>query len=65
MKRRESKTDASKHTKSNFVFLEADDGKKMAIYLCGHLNDYGLTSELNFANLLYKDYWYRTDKHSK
>ena len=65
VKRRESKTDTSKYTKSNFVFLETDYEEKIAIYHGSSLNDCRFFSELGFANLLYKDYRYRTDKHSK
>ena len=52
----EKKHTDSKHTKSDFVFLETDNGQKMAIYYRDRLNDYCIISELNFADLLHKNH---------
>lgn len=52
-------------TKSNFIFLEDDDGKKMAI--CYRFIGYGICIiiEFDLTDLLYQDYRYRANKYRK
>lgn len=55
----------SRNTKGSFVFSEDDHDQKMAIYYRISRYDYCLISEFDFADLLYKDYRYRTNKYMK
>ena len=68
MKRKQTPTATSKKDgsmKSAFVFLENDDGKETTVYHCSHRYDYRIISDVDFADILYQNSRYRTNRDSK
>jgi hypothetical protein len=68
VKRKQTPTATSKKdrsTKSNLVFLEDDNDKETAIYCSYYRYDYVIISKFDFANLLYQNSRYRTNRSRK
>jgi len=51
--------------KSSFIFLENDDDQEVVIFHRLYRYDYRIIGNLDFADLLYQDHRYRTNKYSK
>jgi len=52
-------------TKSDFVFLEDDNDEEITIYYFHYWYDHRIISEFDFADLLYQNSRYRTNRDCK
>jgi hypothetical protein len=62
---RATKENNNRSAKSDFVFLENDDGEETAVYHRVYRYDHLFVSELDLADLLYQDRRYRANGRCK